>query len=171
MNSKRDLIELMLGQQVAIKYLSGPDVTDENVNQVVEGGRILSGQLEARTATFYLRAYSNFGVEVTRESGTGNEIFLPWSAVLAIWGPSRESLERESSEARPNRTETSAPTQDRQELMDRLLQARTPSEIVKARDAADSWLSAHPSDGDVRLARERLRQAYPEEALEEGNPT
>lgn len=164
----------MLGRQVAIKYVSGPDITDDNVDRVVEEGRILEGQPEARTATFYLKAYSDFGIEVTREAGPGNDIFIPWGAVLAIWGPSRESLEEETTEPReqPRRIEEGGPVEDRQKLMERLSTARTPSEVTNARAAADSWLAAHPGDGDVRLARERLQQsAYREEDLEEGSPT
>jgi hypothetical protein len=63
--------------------------------------------------------------------------------------------------------------QDRQELMDRLDNARNPAEVADARAAADSWLAANPGDGDVRLARKRLQEAYPEEdlELEEGSST
>ncbi len=63
--------------------------------------------------------------------------------------------------------------QDRQELMDRLANARNPAEVANARAAADSWLAANPGDGDVRLVRERLQEAYTEENLdlEEGSPT
>jgi len=57
--------------------------------------------------------------------------------------------------------------------MNRLTNARTPAEVANARAAADSWLAANPGDGDVRLARERLQEAYPEEDLdlEEESPT
>ena len=63
--------------------------------------------------------------------------------------------------------------QDRQELMDRLSNARTSAEAASARAAADSWLADNPDDDDVRLARERLQETYPEEDLdfEEGSPT
>lgn len=166
-SQRRDLIDLMLGQQVAIKYVSGPDITDDNVNRVVEEGRILEGQPEARTATFYLRGYTNLGIEVTRKAEPGSDIFIPWGAVLAMWGPSRESLERNAGEAGP----PAGPPRDRRELMDWLSSARTPSEVASVRAAAESWLSAHPGDGDVRLARDRLQPAYPAEDLEEGSPT
>ncbi len=45
--------------------------------------------------------------------------------------------------------------------------------MANARAVVDSWLAANPGDGDVRLARERLQEAYPEEGLEleEGSPT
>lgn len=170
---QRGLIDLMLGHQVAIKYVSGPDITEENVDRVVEEGQVLKGQLETRTAAFYLRAYSNFGIEVTKRPERGNEIFMPWGAVLAIWGPSREDLEQNARGAveRSEPTEEGSLPQDRQELMNLLGSARTPSEIANARAAADSWLVTHPSDGDVRLAREQLGSAYPEEDLEEGSPT
>ena len=46
-----------------------------------------------------LRAYSSLGIEVTEEAERGNEIFIPWGAVLAIQGPPRESLERNAREA------------------------------------------------------------------------
>lgn len=170
---QRDLVDLMLGRQVAIKYVSGPDITDDNVDQVVDEGRILGGQPEARTATFYLKAFSNFGIEVTREAKPGNDIFIPWGAVLAIWGPSRESLERgDQYLEQPQPSGEGGLPRDRRELMDQLSSARTPSDVTKARAAADKWLATHPGDGDVRLARERLQQsAYHEEDLEEGSPT
>ncbi len=172
---QRDLVDLMLGHQVAIKYLSGPDITEDNVDQIVEEGRVLKGQPEARTAAFYLRGCSQFGVEVSKTAQRGNEIFIPWGAVLAIWGPSREELERNArahtDRDQPERTEEGDLPRDRRELMDQLGDARTPSEIAEAKVAADNWLAAHPSDGDVRLARERLQAEYPEEDLEEGSPT
>ena len=173
---QRNLIVLMLGHQVAIKYVSGPDITEDNVDQVVEEGRVLKGEPEARTAAFYLKGHSNFGVEVAKTAERGSEIFLPWGAVLAIWGPSREDLEHHAREAtereQPERIgERGGPPRDRRELMNRLGSARTPSEVANAKAAADDWLAAHPGDGDVRLARERLPTAYPAEDLEEGSPT
>src|SRR5919202_1306151 len=125
---QRGLIDLMLGHQVAIKYVSGPDITEENVDRVVEEGQVLKGQLESRTAAFYLRAYSNFGIEVTKRAERGNEIFMPWGAVLAIWGPSREDLEQNAREAveRSEPTEEGGLPRDRRELMNLLGSARTP---------------------------------------------
>lgn len=170
---RRNLIDLMLGHHVAVKYVSGPDITEDNVDQVVEEGRVLKGEPEARTAAFYLRGHSSFGIEVAKTAERGSEIFLPWGAVLAIWGPSREDLERPAWEAteQPKRTGEGSPPRARRELMNRLGSARTPSEVANAKAAADEWLAAHPSDGDVRLARERLQAPYPAEDLEEGSPT
>ncbi len=172
---QRNLIDLMLGHQVGVKYVSGPDITEDNVDQIVEEGRVLKGQPEARTAAFYLRRCSQFGVEVSKTAERGNEIFIPWGAVLAIWGPSREDLERPAREAtdqeQPERTGGGGPPRDRRELMSQLGNARTPAEIANLRAAADNWLAAHPGDGDVRLARERLSSEHPEEDLEEGSPT
>ncbi len=171
---RRNLVDLMLGHQVAVKYVSGPDITEDNVDQIVGEGQVIKGPPEARTAAFYLREYSNFGIEVSKTAELGNEIFIPWGAVLAIWGSSREDLERTAGEAtneeQPERTEEAGPPRDRRELMNRLGSARTPSEVASAKTAADNWLAAHPSDGDVRLARERLRGGYLEEDLEEGSP-
>ena len=62
---------------------------------------------------------------------------------------------------------------ERRNLLDRLADAKTPSEVASARTAADSWLADDPDDGDVRRAREHLAVAEPEEDLdlEEGSPT
>ena len=51
--------------------------------------------------------------------------------------------------------------------------ARSLSEVANAKAAADSWLSTHLGDGDVRLAREQLPTAADPEGLdlEEGSPT
>jgi hypothetical protein len=68
----------MLGHQVAIKHVSGPDVTDGNFDGVVEEGRMLiEGPPEARTTIFHLRAYSDFGIEVSEEAERGNETYIP----------------------------------------------------------------------------------------------
>ena len=60
---------------------------------------------------------------------------------------------------------------ERQELLDRLARAETPSESASARAAADSWLADNPGDDDVRRIRERLGTTEQEEDLEEGGPT
>jgi alkylation response protein AidB-like acyl-CoA dehydrogenase len=131
---------------------------------------MISGPAETRIGTYLLEAASDRGIEAfipdPEESRT---IFVPWNSVLLIRGPSREELEREQSE----RTEESDPTRDRQRLMDRLANTQTPSEAAAAIAAADDWLADHPSDADVRAARDRLRKAYPpnDEDLEEGSPT
>jgi hypothetical protein len=40
--------------------------------------------------------------------------------------------------------------------MDLMAGAGTPTEVAVARAAADSYLASDPSDGDVRMARDRL---------------
>ena len=55
------------------------------------------------------------------------------------------------------RTQEAAPIADRRrEVMDLLAGAGTPTEVAVARAAADSYLASDPSDGDVRMARDRL---------------
>jgi hypothetical protein len=58
-------------------------------------------------------------------------------------------------------TEEAAPSHRRQELMELLASAGTPTQVAVARGAADSWLADHPSDGDVRAARDRLADVNP----------
>ena len=55
------------------------------------------------------------------------------------------------------RAEGAAPIADRRrEVMDLLVGAGTATEVAVARAAADSYLASDPSDGDVRMARDRL---------------
>jgi hypothetical protein len=137
------LTELWLGRQVVIQHLA--DTPD--------GRRPV-----AKKEEMFLAAYNVLGAETQRSVGEPPR-FIPWSAVLSIQGPPREEIEQEE--------------RGRQELMEQLCSARTESEIASAETAADSWLSSHPGDGDVRLARERLEMAPPGEDsdLEEGSPT
>ncbi len=134
------LAELWVGRRVVIQHLAGTPDEEQPV---------------AKKEEMFLATYNALGAEAQR-SAEETPLFIPWGAILSIQGPSREDLERER--------------QDRQELMDRLAGAETESEVEDARTAADSWLSAHPSDGDVRLAREQL-EARPAEDLGEGSPT
>ncbi len=142
------LTELWLGRRVFIQHLAGTPDGEQPV---------------AKREEMFLTAYNPLGAEAQR-SVEEPPVFIPWSAILSIQGPSREDLERE--------------VRDRRELMDRLGGARSSSEISDARIAADEWLSVHPNDGDVRLARERLeapsegeRLEVLSEDLEEGSPT
>lgn len=160
------LVDLMLGDKVIIEYLAGPMTTDDNFDQVVDESEVLTGQPVARTAAFWLRAYNDFGIEVTPTEERKDYIFIPWGAVLGIWGPDRPELEQLEREAvQQNQLEDSeqaTPSPDRQEVMDLLANAETPSEAADAKAAADEWLLTNLSDGDVRMAREQLEARFPE---------
>lgn len=174
--AERTLVDLMVGYQVIVEHMAGPKLTDDNVDKVVGEGEVLASQPEARTATFWLRAYNNFGIEVTPTEEYSNHIFLPWGAVLKIHGQDRLELEQAEREAmgqnQQRDTEDIASSPDRQEAMDLLANAETPSEAAEAKAAADGWLLTHPSDGDVRMAREQLEDHFPEDPdPEEASPT
>ena len=125
---------------------------------------IISGPPETRVGMYLLEAIDDRGIEAfIPDPDERRTIFVPWNSVLLVRGPSREELER---------TEEGGPSRDREELMDQLSNARTPSEIADAKAAADSWLATHPEDGDVRLVRERLESLSSNDMdLEEGSPT
>jgi hypothetical protein len=150
-------------------------IPDDAFDRVVkEDDEVLTGQPEARTAAFWLRAYDDFGIEVTPTEEREDYIFIPWGAVLRIYGQDRPKLEQAEREAvqqdRPEDSEEAALSPDRQVLMDLLARAETPSEAADAKAAADGWSVANPSDGDVRMAREQLENRFPDDA-EEANPT
>ena len=130
----------------------------------------IAGPPETRVGMYLIEVVDDRGVEAfIPDPDESRTIFVPWNSVLLIRGPSREELEREQSE----RTEEGDPSRNRQQLMDRLASAQSPSEVDGAIAAADDWLADQPSDGDVRIARDQLQEAQPpnEEDLEEGNPT
>ncbi len=88
----KSLPELLLGHQVFVEYLKGPDITPERLDRVIDEGGILKGQPEARTAAFYLCGISSYGIEVTRDPTGEPERFIPWGAVLGVYGWQRERL-------------------------------------------------------------------------------
>ncbi len=170
------LVEAWLGGTVLVEYMSGHR-PENNARRGVEAGgdTMAEAPLMVKTAWFVLENYNQFGIEV--RSGEDSEPqFLSWGAVLRIAGTEEEVSEgpqKTCKREQVERMEGSGTPRERQEVMDQLANARTPAEAANARAAADSWLAANPGDGDVRLAREHLQEAYPEEELdlEEGSPT
>jgi len=91
---KKSLPELLLGYEVVIKFMAGPDINEENRDAVIQDKEILKGAPEARTGTFWLTGTSTTGIEVTREPEGAPVAFLPWGNVLRIHsGLSREKIE------------------------------------------------------------------------------
>ena len=144
------ILESWIGKRVELHYTaSSAGVTPHG---------IIAGPPETRVGTHVLEAVDDRGVEASiPEQKERRTIYVPWHSVLLIQGPSREELEPYESE----QTEEAAAPRDRQELMERLANAGTPTEVAIARAAADAWLTTNPSDGDVRVARDRLPNIYP----------
>ena len=90
---EQHLVALMLGHQVVIEYIAGISVDNENVQRLLSG-EVLKGQPEARTRVAYLQRYSRLGVEVSVDPEGEGQMFIPWAAVLAIYGKSRQELLR-----------------------------------------------------------------------------
>ena len=76
---------LMRGLNIVVEYMRGPEPRAENIDRVLNEGETLSGQAEARTETLYFEAHSSYGIEVSKERGSGNTKLIPWSAVLAMY--------------------------------------------------------------------------------------
>ena len=157
--TKASILQAWVGNWVELHYVaSSAEVTPHG---------IIAGPQETRVGIYLLEAIDDNGIEAFMlDPDERRTIFIPWHSVLLVRGPSREELEQ-SEQARKD-----GPSRDRQEIMDKAAEARTSSEIDEARAAADDWLAAHPEDGDVRVARERLEADHLEGMdLEEGNPT
>jgi hypothetical protein len=128
--------------------------------EITPHGEMISGPVESRVGTYRLEAIDERGIEASiLNPDERRTIFVPWHSVLLIQGPSREELQREQDQ--PEQTEEATSSHRRQELMDLMANAGTPTQVAVARAAADTWLSDHPSDGDVRAARDRLADVYP----------
>ena len=121
--------------------------------EITPHGEMITGPTESRVGTYRLEAIDARGIEASvLDPGGRRTIFVPWHSVLLIRGSSPEELERE----RVEQPEEGGDPSRRQELMDLLASAGTPTQVTVARAAADSWLASNPSDGDVRMARDRL---------------
>ena len=126
--------------------------------EITPHGEMVAGPAESRVGTYRLEAIGDKGIEASilnpEERSTS---FVPWHSILLIQGPSHQELDRDQSE----QTEEATPSHRRQELMNLMANAGTPTEVAVARAAADTWLADYPSDGDVRAARAQLPDIYP----------
>ncbi len=138
------VLQRWLGKRVELHHAaSSAEVTAKGV---------VAGPPETRIGMYVLEAVNDTGIEASvPDTDNGTVIYVPWNSVLLIQGPIPEDLDRDTE------TEEAAPSHGRrQELMDLLANASTTTEVAVARGAADAWLAANPSDGDVRMARDRL---------------
>jgi hypothetical protein len=168
------LVETWLGSTIFVEYVGGQSLESDALRRISAEDSTAEAPQIVKTSFLVLENYNSYGIEV-RFRGAPEPHFLPWGAILRIASAEPE-IPQDREEAPPQKArqmEEGAAPRDRQELMDRLANAGTPSELSNARAAADSWLASNPSDGDVRLALERLGAAVPEEdlELEEGSPT
>ena len=167
------LVETWLGNTVFVEYIGGQPLEGEVRCGIAAEDSTSHNMQRVKTSFLVLENYNQYGIEV-RFRGDAEPHFLPWGAILRMAEAEGGGLEgsEEFPRERAGQAEEDSPLRNRQELMDRMADARTPTEVASARDAADSWLAANPGDGDVRLAREQLG-TDPEEdlELEEGSPT
>ena len=96
----KSVLEEWLGYWVFITYMSGPNL-DQN-----EPTKLVTGQPEAITASFFLENYGPLGIEVTRSAETPT-IFMSWGAIMYIQGPPQEVREQIDKEV-SKRTEGGA---------------------------------------------------------------
>ncbi len=140
----RSTPNLMLGAQIVLEYLAGPafdnDKPDENV----------SGPLQAKTGLFWLQAQSSFGIDVSKEQDGDDRAFIPWGAVLAMYGPSRTELEDWASEELQ---------ENRADLLERLRKPQPEDMATLSQDATD-YLSHNPNDTEVRQAQRDLPESF-----------
>jgi hypothetical protein len=98
--ANKPVLEEWLGYWVFVTYMSGPNL-DQN-----EPTKLVRGQPEAITASFFLEDYGPLGIEVTRSAETPT-IFMSWGAVMYIQGPPPE-VRQQIDEEVSKRTEGGA---------------------------------------------------------------
>jgi len=162
----RTLLDGWLGETVLVQYTGADAPSDEQVEELAEDpDTMLTSPPRTITRFVVLEGYDWFGIVVRSRSEEDVPFLLPWGAVLymqaieetdAIEEVGPERATQGQTEQEGGRTEKAAPLPGRQELMDLLANASTTTEVAVARGAADTWLAANPSDGDVRMARDRL---------------
>ena len=141
---RESALQRWLGKRVELHHTaSSAEVTAKGV---------VAGPPETRIGVYVLEAVNDTGIEASvPDTDNGTMIYVPWNSVLLIQGPILEDPYRD-----PEREEPAPPHDRRRELMDRLANAQTATEVAVAKGAADAWLAANPSDGDVRMAFDRL---------------
>jgi hypothetical protein len=142
---QRPLPSLMVGSDIVLETMVGPRLPDE-----LEGNDEVTGTLEARTRVAYLQAYSDIGIEVSKDPVDDFPTFIPWSAVLAMYGRSKEELVQWARE-------------DVQEARDRLLErlrSPQPEDRANLSQDADDYLHHNPHDVEIRRAQEALPEFY-----------
>jgi predicted ester cyclase len=168
-----DVVITMMGTD---QEATGPDAAEQMIeyfhrqafearlevrNMIVEDGQAVA-ELD-----FVGRHIGEFG----GMAATGREVRVPYCVVYGLEGEKIEALrlyfptdvlQRQlGAIPEPGQPEEASPSRARQELMERLANAGTPAEVAIAKAAADSWLATHPSDGDMRMARDQLPDLYP----------
>ena len=160
----RTLLDAWLGKTVFVQYTGADAPSDEQLEELTEDpDTMLASPPRTVTRFLILEGYDWFGIVVRSRSEEDVPFLLPWGAVLYMQaieeaeeaGPEPAVHER-GEQFEDEQAEEAAPRPDRQELMDRLANAQTSTEVAVARGAADAWLAASPSDGDVRMALDRL---------------
>ena len=142
--ARGSVLQRWLGKRVELHHAASSA-------EVTAKGEI-TGPAETRIGVYVLEAVSDTGIEASvPDTDNGTMIYVPWNSVLLIQGPIPEDPNRD-----PETEEAAPPHGRRRELMDRLANAQTTTEVAVARGAADAWLAANPSDGDVRVALDRL---------------
>ena len=81
-----------VGHWVMLKYITGPSLSGEDIDEVAEG------PAKIRTALFFLEEVNQFGIMVRRAPQTDHEdygAFIPWGSVMVLVGPQGEQQESE----------------------------------------------------------------------------
>ena len=156
----RTVLDGWLGETLVVQYTGADAPSGEQLEELTEDpGTMLTSPPRTVTRFLILEGYDWFGIMVRSRSEEDVPFLLPWGAVLYMQ-PIEEAEEvgpQRALREQTEQTEEEAPYHDRrQELMDRLANAQTTTEVAVARGAADAWLAANPSDGDVRMALDRL---------------
>ena len=160
----RTLLDAWLGKTVFVQYTGADAPSEEQLEELTEDpDTMLASPPRTVTRFVVLEGYDWFGIVVRSRSEEDAPFLLPWGAVLYMQaieeaeeaGPERVAQER-ANQVEDGQAEEAAPLPDRQELMDRLANAQTTTEVAVAKGAADAWLAANPSDGDVRMALDQL---------------
>ena len=166
----RPLIDQWMGRKVYLQYMGTANAQEKVMEELGNSPGSMSSFSPLQVVSGYLwfERYDQFGIEFRDHPDPNAEdayrFFVSWGAVLTILGPQERekvgpepAVQGQTEQVEGGQTEEAVPPHGRRrELMDRLANAQTATEVAVARGAADAWLAANPSDGDVRMALDRL---------------
>ena len=87
MQYKNKLLDGWVGTPVWVTHLKTPDLSDEDIDRMVQGPKTATDQqLHSRIALYDLVGYDQMGVILRGRYESAPQFFAPWGALIRVQG-------------------------------------------------------------------------------------
>jgi hypothetical protein len=92
MENRNELLDGWVGQRVFVMHLVGPTPSDDYLREIVQNPakRVFNELLQTRFGLYEFVAYDQFGITLATIEEDALRFFVPWGAVLQIYGSQQE---------------------------------------------------------------------------------